>query len=119
LSNYDALFILPTSLKEEEQEGVYERLREEVTKLNGTVDEVRPLGKRVFARPMKKHDAGFYVRVDMSLPPESVAPLLARLKLNEMIFRVQVVKQEKPVAVVAEPVAVAAEAVKEDEGGES
>ena len=64
------------------------------------------LGKRPFARPMKKQDAGYYYVIDFELEGDQVTPLKERLKLNEFVFRVQIVCKEENAGV---PVAVAAE----------
>ena len=53
------------------------------------------LGRRQFSRPMKKEDSGQYARVDFDLDPGSVKALLARFKLNESIFRLQIVAADE------------------------
>jgi ribosomal protein S6 len=88
---YEALFIFANSLKDEARDKALERIREEIGKLKGTVLGTEALGRRQFARPMKKLEGGFFVKLVISLDPRNVDPLLARFKLNEDIFRVQIV----------------------------
>lgn len=89
---YEALFIFPGSLKDEALQKVLEQARGEITKLKGNLRDTLSIGKRTFARPLKKTASGQYVRIDFSIEPENIAALLARFKLNEDIFRVQIVR---------------------------
>lgn len=95
MKTYEALFIFSNSLKDEALEKVVEHIRGEIVKLNGSVQGVHPMGKRTFARPLKKSESGQYVRIDFSMDPGKIADLQARFKLNENIFRVQIVRGEQ------------------------
>jgi len=92
LKAYEGLFILSSSLKDEAVKEVVEHIHGEIAKLNGNVQGVHSIGKRTFARPMKKCESGQYVRIDFSMDPGKIAALQARFKLNENIFRVQIVR---------------------------
>ncbi len=67
-----------------------ERACSEIERLNGVVIQRDALGRRSFARPMKKCDNGHYIRVTFELPPENIDTLLARYKLAGDVFRIQV-----------------------------
>ena len=98
---YDGMIIFPSSLKDDVLEGALERVRGEIEKLEGSVDDTTVLGERTFARPMKKRHSGRYVRMFFRLDPARIDGLLARLKLNEQVFRIQIlVADEKKVAAV-------------------
>jgi ribosomal protein S6 len=103
LKTYDALFIFPNTLKDEAVAALLKDIENEVTKLQGKVTETQRLGVRSFPRPLKKMEAGSYVRMLVQLEPKNVSPLQARFKLNENIFRVQVVAAmaKKPAAAPA------------------
>lgn len=90
MKDYEAMFIFSPSLNEEALEKILERIRGEITKQKGAVKDSRIIGKRVFARPLKKKESGQYVKMDLSMEPQSINPLLARFKLNDDIFRVQI-----------------------------
>ena len=79
--------------------------------------EANKLGKQAFVRPMQKMTSGHYIKVRFQMDPANQAPLLARLKLIDTIFRVQVVTLEHPGPLVA--VQSPAAAAKADEGGRS
>lgn len=91
MKTYEALLIFPGTAKEDSLEKNMERIRGEIAKLNGSVQDVQAMGLRTFARPLKKKDAGHYARFRFSMDPANVNPLRARLKLNEDIFRTQIV----------------------------
>ena len=95
MKTYEAMFIFSNSIKEDALQKLVEQIQGEITKLKGVVKEAKILGRRQFARPMQKEDSGQYVRVDFELDPGSVAGLLARFKLNESIFRLQIVAADE------------------------
>lgn len=91
MNTYQALIILKNSVAEDAVDGILETVRNEVVKLKGLPKEVARQGKQQFVRPMRKMTSGHYIRVRFELDPVNQAPLLARLKLIDAIFRVQVV----------------------------
>ena len=92
---YEGLFIFPDAMKDEAVQAAAGRLRSEIEKFGGAVHEVIPLGRRQLARPLKKMECGFFVRIAFDLEPDKVAPLRARLKLHESLFREQVVQVDR------------------------
>ena len=63
------------------------------------------LGKRAFARPMKKREGGVYVRIRIAIDPSQLDALCGRYTLSEEVFRVQIVKGGEVKQEVAEPAA--------------
>lgn len=92
MNRYEAMIIFPESLKDAALEELVGQVKDEVKKLGGDVESTTRLGKRAFARRMKKQDAGHYVMLALKLPGEKVVPLQTHFKLNESIFRLQVVR---------------------------
>lgn len=101
MNRYEALIIFPESLKDNVLEDALGRVRGEIKKLEGEVESTTRLGKRAFARRMKKQEGGHYAIVTFTMPPQNVTPLLARYKLNEEVFRVQIVRAERREAAAA------------------
>ena len=89
---YKMMFIFLPDLGEEAGEKVLDAIREEISKLDGKVLRTEYLGRRTFARPLKKQEEGHYVRLYVELGPEAIDALLARFKLNSDIFRVQILR---------------------------
>jgi ribosomal protein S6 len=98
LRTYDATFIFLTSMTEEAIDKTLARMEDEVNRLGGSVLKTQAQGRRAFARPMKKQDAGVYYKIQLGLEPETVDPLLGRFKLIDDIFRVQIVHGKVPEA---------------------
>ena len=92
MNNYEAMFIFPETLKENALEDAVSHAKAEIKKAGGEVDSTTRLGKRAFSRMMKKQQSGFYVLVTFKMDGDKIKPLLARYKLSEEVFRVQVVK---------------------------
>jgi small subunit ribosomal protein S6 len=102
MTKYEAMFIFPEALKDEALEAALGKVKAEVEKAGGRVDGTTRLGRRQFARPLHKQPAGQYAVMTFVLDGTKMSALQSRLKLNEEIFRVQIVR-----AVEAPPVAAA------------
>lgn len=103
LNKYEAMVIFSDSVKETALEDMLGHVKTEIKKLGGEVTSATRLGKRAFARPMKKTDSGHYALVAFSMEGEQVKNLQARLKLNEDVFRTQVVRAPLHPVKPAEP----------------
>jgi len=89
MKKYDALYIFVGIAKDDALEANLEKALAEVTRLGGNVITQDSLGKRSFARPMKKRENGVYVKVRFELDPAKVDELVRRYQLVEEVFRVQ------------------------------
>jgi len=88
---YEGMFIFPKALSDESLEEVIGAVSEEIVKLGGSVKSATRLGRRAFARPLKKQDSGHYAVIVFELEGRSLAALKARYKLMDSIMRVQIV----------------------------
>ena len=96
---YEGLFIFPETLDEEQLDQSIVRVKEELEKLGGTLESTTRMGKKNFARPLKKQKAGFYVVLMFNLEGSQIDALKLRLKLSTNVFRHQfVVAKELEVA---------------------
>ncbi len=89
MKTYEGLFIFPNSLKDEERDQALERIEGELTRVEATILGVQKLGRRGFARPIKKRESGYYVRIVFQANEQALVPLTARFKLHDEIVRVQ------------------------------
>jgi len=94
---YEGLFIFAGDLDGEKLDEMIERLRKEVADQGGQVRNVTRLGKRTFARPLKKLREGYYYVVVFDMEGSRVQVLRDRLKMLEGFFRVNIVKSGKEV----------------------
>ncbi len=90
MKKYDALYIFVNTARDDAVEPLLEKVSGDITRLGGNVLGSELLGRKTFARVMKKKDSGVYVRVRFELDPSKVAELRARYALNDEIFRVQI-----------------------------
>ena len=91
MNKYEAMIIFREDLKDADWDGAVDAVRAEIEKLGGKVASCTRLGKREFARPMQKQLSGHYGLIAFQLEGDKVGALQARLKLDEQVFRVQVV----------------------------
>ncbi len=99
------MLIFLTSLSDEDVEKTLERVRGEIARLGGSTGKTDCMGRRTFARPMKKQDAGVYFEMEFALDPEQVDAFTGRLKLIDEVFRVQVARMEEAADAAADTAA--------------
>lgn len=92
---YEGLFIFPETLSEEELDQAIDAVKTELEKLDGSLESSTRLGKRSFARPMKKKKAGIYAIIMFRIDGLKVPAFKHRLKLSTNVFRAQFVKKEE------------------------
>ena len=125
MKKYDALYIFVGIAKEDAVNERLEKALAEVTRLGGNVLETVVIGapKDGFARPMKKHNTGIYVKVRIELDPAKVSELVNRYRLVEEVFRVQILavdeRREAILAAQREAAAQRAEAKAQKEAAEA
>ena len=102
MKKYDALYIFVNAPKEDAVEPLIEKVGGEITRLGGVVLGSEMLGRKTFARELKKREAGIYVRIRFELDPAKVSELVNRYRLVEEVFRVQILAvDERREAVLA------------------
>ena len=88
---YEGLFIFPETLDEENLDHSIARVKEELETLGGTLESTTRMGKKNFARPLKKQKAGYYVVLMFKLDGTKIDALKQRLTLSTDVFRSQFV----------------------------
>lgn len=110
---YEAMFIFPNKYSEERLKNALEEANKEIVNHGGEIKGTIAVGSRRFSRPMQKKTAGQYVKVLFDIEPSQIAVLTGRYKLNDDVFRFQLVVadeviignyNEKPAEVVEETV---------------
>ena len=103
MKTYEATVIFPGSLAEDAVTQNLDKVKVEIERLQGRIVEAVSMGRRSFPRLMHKQESGYYVRMRFDLDPGSVSALQSRLKLNENLFRIQIVVAEPPIPPRPEP----------------
>jgi len=96
---YEGLFIFPETLDEDGLDQAVTRVKEELETLGGTLESTTRMGKKNFARPLKKQKAGYYVVLMFKLDGAKVDAFKKRLTLATDVFRSQFVLAEEVEAV--------------------
>jgi len=89
VNRYEGMFIFPDSLKDEQLDAAVARVKADIEKLGGTVETMTRLGKRTFARRLKRRTAGHYVVIMFRLDGDKVPALRERCRLSEEVFRAE------------------------------
>ena len=99
---YEGLFIFPETLDEEGLDQAIARVKEELEKLGGTLESTTRMGKKNFARPLKKQKAGYYAVLMFMLEGTKIDAFKKRLVLSTNVFRSQFVLAEETEEVAQE-----------------
>jgi ribosomal protein S6 len=92
---YEGLFIFPETMSEDELDQAINAVKTELEKLDGSQESTTRLGKRSFARPMKKKRAGIYAIIMFRIDGGQIPAFKRRLKLSTKVFRAQFVKKDE------------------------
>lgn len=92
---YEGLFIFPETLDDAQLDQAIEAVKTELEKLEGTLESQTRLGKRSFARPLRKKKAGIYVVVVFRMAGEQIDAFKRRLKLSTNVFRYQLLQKDE------------------------
>ena len=99
---YEGLFIFPEVLDEEGLDQSIAQVKVELEKLGGSIESSTRMGKKTFARPLKKQKAGHYVVLMINIDGTKLDAFKARLKLTSDVFRHQIVEAAGAVEAVAQ-----------------
>lgn len=99
---YEGLFIFPEMLDDEHLDQALESVKTELEKLGGTLESSTRMGKRSFARPLRKKKAGIYVVMIFRLAGDQIDVFKHRLKLSTNVFRTQFIQKDEAKAAQAQ-----------------
>ena len=92
---YEGLYIFPEALDDDQLDQAIDAVKVELEKLGGSIESITRLGKRTFARPMKKKKGGIYTIITFRLDGQKIDAFKLRLKLATNVFRVLVTKKDE------------------------
>ena len=101
MRHYEVLFILKPTLTEEELSAKVDFVKEILTKNEGLIETVVPMGTRKLAYTIKKYERGTYFVIYFKAPPTLIAELQRVLGITEEIIRYLIVKYESKKEIVA------------------
>jgi small subunit ribosomal protein S6 len=101
LKTYEAVFVIDERKFEDAGEAFSCEVAKLIESLGGSVRERTSLGRRQFARPIKKQNAGIYWDFIFDLDPAQVKALKSAYSLNDAVFRSEVFICDRPQAIKA------------------
>jgi len=105
LKKYEAVFIFDMRKVEDEGKAFTEEFAKNIQGWGGKMVETLPLGRRQFAREIKKRKAGVYCDYVFELDPLKAIEIREKYKLDERVIRLLIINYDRP-----ESVAVGAKA---------
>lgn len=95
MRNYEMMFIVKTSAEGEGAKKISESYKKVVTDNKGKVTELKDLGQKKLAYPIKKELNGFYYVMLFSADSDTITELDRRLRLDESILRHMIIRLEE------------------------
>jgi small subunit ribosomal protein S6 len=92
--NYELAYIADPELEEEALEDLEVKVKGWIESAGGTPGKFDRWGKRRLAYPIKKKSDGYYVFVNIEMPPQAGALIERDLRLSEHILRFMITLQE-------------------------
>ena len=94
LIHYEILFIMPNRFTDEEAKGVFAKVGQLISSLEGKITLENYWGKKKFAYPIKHEYYGYYGLYEFDLERASIAEINNKLRLDNDIVRFLIVKKE-------------------------
>ncbi|MCV3545083.1 30S ribosomal protein S6 [Campylobacter lari] len=101
MRHYEVLFILKSTLTEEEVSAKLEFVKEVLTKNGAEIESVVPMGTRKLAYKIKKYERGTYFVIYFKAPTNLIAELERVLRITEEVIRFLIVKYENKKEIAA------------------
>ena len=103
MKKYEAVFILDMRKVEDEGKAFSEELAGNIQSWGGSMVESIPMGRKQFAREIKKRKAGIYWDYVFELEPLAVIKIRNQYRLDERMIRLLIINFERPEGVPALP----------------
>jgi ribosomal protein S6 len=106
LKTYETVIILDDRKVQDEGKAFKEEFSSMISRAGGEIIKATPLGRKTFAREMKKRKTGFYWDFIFDLNEKEIKALPEKYRLDERVLRLQAFiydRPEDPRAVKEEP----------------
>ena len=96
MRTYETVIILNDRLVQDEGKAFAEEFSSKISGTGGEIIKATPLGRKQFAREIKKHKTGTYWDFVINLSEQEAKKLQDAYKLDERILRTQVFLYDRP-----------------------
>lgn len=87
MRDYELVFIVQPNLEDEERAVLMENVQEWIAAAGGQIAKLDYWGQRKLAYPVQNFHEGYYVMVELQLPPDGVRDLERRFQISEQVLR--------------------------------
>ncbi|VAY87494.1 SSU ribosomal protein S6p [hydrothermal vent metagenome] len=94
IKHYETMFIVKTTLTEEEIKAQIKLVQETIEKNGGEVAGTNDMGSRKLAYEIKKNKRGYYTIYYFTAPTEAILEIERNYRINENILRFIFIKSE-------------------------
>jgi len=92
IRHYETMFIVKTTLTEEEIKNQIDTVKANIEKNGGTIVSVDDMGNRELAYEIEKNRRGYYYVIYFQAPSESIIELERNYRVNESILKFMFIK---------------------------
>lgn len=93
MKSYEMLYILNSSMSDEEKNNLVEKINSMIEKVGGKIGNVDKWGDKKFAYPINYKNEGYYCLVNFEADVNSVKPLSDLLNITENVIRHMIVSK--------------------------
>ena len=94
MNKYELCVVVSAKLEDDARAELIDRVKELITRFEGTVTDVDDWGKKRLAYEIEKMHEGFYYFVHFESEPDTPAQLEARLRIMDGVIRYLCVRQD-------------------------
>jgi len=96
MKKYEAVFILDERKVDDGGKGFAEEVVKFIVGHGGEMIETVPMGRKQFAREIRRRKAGIYWDFVFAMPPDQAIAIRPQFRLDERILRMQVFNYDRP-----------------------
>ena len=94
MNKYELCVVVSAKLEDDARAELVDRVKELITRFEGTVTDVDDWGKKRLAYEMEKMHEGFYYFVHFESEPDTPAQIEGRLRIMDGVIRYLCVRQD-------------------------
>ena len=91
---YELMVIIKPLLPEDIKSKVLARIEKLIEKAKGKISKTDAWGKRHLAYPIKRHEEGYYVVLDVEMPQENTKEFESELKIQNDVLRFMLIRED-------------------------
>lgn len=95
MNKYEMMFIVKATMESDEVKKTADTVKKTIESLKGKVVEMKELGEKKFAYPIKKELNGYYYVVQCEMTKEAEAELTRKVSLDENILRHLIIRLDE------------------------